>query len=189
MQQSFDVFFTSSNKNKYLEAKKILEKFGIKVGFYKCILTEIQSDSIKEIANQKAIDAFLKCKKPVIIEDDGLFINPLGGFPGPFSSYVFKTIGNDGILKLVKTKRNAQFQSIIGFCDKKKKPMLFEANVKGKIAKNIRGKGWGYDPIFTPSGKSKTYAELSNKNELSHRYLALKKFANWYLNKKKSIYR
>jgi len=37
--------------------------------------------------------------------------------------------------------------------------------------------------------KSKTYAELSDKNELSHRYQALKKFANWYLNKKKSIYR
>ena len=189
MQQLFDVLFASSNKNKYQEAKKILGKFGIKVGFYKCNLTEIQADSIKEIANQKAINAFLKCKKPVIIEDDGLFINALGGFPGPFSSYVFKTIGNNGILKLLKTNRNAKFQSVIGFCDKKKKPKLFEANVKGKIAKNIRGKGWGYDPIFTPSGKSKTYAELSDKNELSHRYQALKKFANWYLNKKKSIYR
>jgi XTP/dITP diphosphohydrolase len=189
MQQLFDVLFASSNKNKYQEAKKILGKFGINVGFYKCNLTEIQADSIKEIANQKAINAFLKCKKPVIVEDDGLFINALGGFPGPFSSYVFKTIGNNGILKLVKTNRNAKFQSVIGFCDKKKKPKLFDANVKGKIAKNIRGKGWGYDPIFTPSGKSKTYAELSDKNELSHRYQALKKFANWYLNKKKSIYR
>lgn len=183
MPQSFDVYFVSSNKHKYQEAKKILEKFGIQAGFFKCNLTEIQADSIKEIANQKAIDAFLKCKKPVIIEDDGLSINSLNGFPGPFSSYVFKTIGNNGILKLVKTKRSAKFQSIIGFCDKKKKPVLFEANVRGKISKNLRGKGWGYDPIFIPSGKSKTYAELSNKNVLSHRYHGLRKFANWYLNK------
>ena len=183
MRQSFDVFFASSNKNKYQEAKKILEKFGIRVGFYNCRLTEIQADSIKEIANQKSIDAFLKCKKPVIVEDDGLFINALGGFPGPFSSYVFKTIGNNGILKLVKANRNAKFQSIIGFCDKKKKPKLFEANVSGKISKNIRGQGWGYDPIFIPNGKSKTYAELTNKNELSHRYQGLRKFANWYQNK------
>ena len=114
MQQLFDVLFASSNKNKYQEAEKILGKFGIKVGFYKCNLIEIQANSIKEIANQKAIDAFLKCNKSVIVEDDGLFINALGGFPGPFSSYVFKTIGNNGILKLVKTNRNAKFQSIIG---------------------------------------------------------------------------
>ena len=125
----------------------------------------------------------MKCKKPVIIEDDGLFINALGGFPGPYSSYVFKTIGNEGILNLVKTKRNAKFQSIIAFCDKKKKPILFEANVNGKISKKMQGRGWGFDPIFIPSRKSKTYAELSNKNEISHRYNALKKFANWYLNK------
>lgn len=183
MQQSYDILFASSNKNKYQEAKKILEKFGIKIGFYKCNLTEIQADFIKHIANHKAIDAFLKCKKPVIVEDDALFINALNGFPGPFSSYVFKTIGNNGILKLVKTNRDAKFQSVIGFCDNKKKPQLFEANVSGKIAKNIRGKGWGYDPIFIPSGKLKTYAELSDKNELSHRYRGLEKFANWYLNK------
>lgn len=189
MQQSFDIYFASSNKNKYLEAKKILENFGIKVGFYKCNLVEIQADSIKEIAYQKTIDAFLKCKKPVIIEDDGLFINSLNEFPGPYSSFVFKTIGNNRILKLVGRDRNAKFQSVIGFCDKKKKPKLFEANVRGKISTKLRGTGWGYDPIFVPKGKSQTYAELSDKNELSHRYQGLKKFANWYLNKKKSTYR
>ena len=183
MPQSYDVLFASSNKNKYQEAKKILEKFEIEVGFFKCELTEIQSESIKEIAKNKVLTAFEKCKKPVIIEDDGLFINDLNGFPGPYSSYVFKTIGNKGILKLVKTKRNAKFQSIIAFCDRKKKPITFEANVNGKISKKIRGHGWGYDPIFTPSGKSKTYAELSNKNKISHRYNALKKFANWYQNR------
>ena len=188
MQQSFNLFFASSNKNKYREVRKILEKFGINVDFFQSSLTEIQADSIKEIANKKVIDAFSKCKKPVIIEDDGLFIDALNGFPGPFSSYVFKTIGNKGILKLVKSKRNSKFQSIIAFCDKKKKPVIFEAVVNGKISKNLRGTGWGYDPIFIPNGKSKTYAELSNKNELSHRYQALKKFANWYLNKQESIY-
>ncbi len=189
MRQSYDVFFASSNKNKYQEAKKILENFGIRIGFFKCELKEIQSDLLKEIATHKVLEAFGKCKKPVIIEDDGLFIDNLRGFPGPFSSYVFKTIGNKGILKLVKTKRNAKFQSIIAFCNKTKKPILFEAKVAGGISKNIRGAGWGYDPIFIPSGRSKTFAELTNKNELSHRYNALKKFAKWFQNKQESIYR
>jgi XTP/dITP diphosphohydrolase len=165
MQLSYDVFFASSNKNKYREAKKILNNFGINVGFFNCELKEIQSDFLKDIATQKVIDAFNKCKKPVIIEDDGLFIDGLGGFPGPFSSYVFKTIGNKGILKLIKSQRNAKFQSIIAF------------------SKKLKSGGWGYDPIFIPSGRSKTFAELTNKNELSHRYKALKKFARWFQNK------
>ena len=182
MPQLYDLFFASSNKNKYQEVKKILNNFGIKVGFFKCNLQEIQSDLLKEIATQKVIDAFNQCKKPVIIEDDGLFIDNLRGFPGPFSSYVFKTIGNKGILKLVRSNRSAKFQSIIAFCDKKKKPILFDAKVTGKISKNLRGIGWGYDPIFIPSGRSQTFAELINKNELSHRYKALKKFSSWFQN-------
>ena len=86
MPRSYDLFFVSSNKNKYQEVKKILNNFGINVGFFKYNLQEIQSDLLKEIATQKVIDAFNQCKKPVIIEDDGLFIDNLRGFPGPFSS-------------------------------------------------------------------------------------------------------
>ena len=101
MQQSYDILFASSNINKFREAQKILSNFGIKLGFFKCTLEEIQSNSIKKIASQKAIDAYSQCRKPVIVEDDGLFIDSLNGFPGPYSSYVFKTIGNKGILNLV----------------------------------------------------------------------------------------
>ncbi len=120
MQQSFDLFFASSNIHKFQEAKKILDDFGINLGFYKCELEEIQSSSLQEIAKNKALQAFQKCKKPIIVEDDGLFIDSLNGFPGPYSSYVFKTIGNKGILKLVKQNRKAKFVSLISFYDKKK---------------------------------------------------------------------
>lgn len=179
MQQSFDVFFASSNRHKYGEARKILGQFGIKAGFFKCNLEEIQSDSIEEIASHKAAEAYKLCKKPVIIEDDGLFIKSLNGFPGPFSSYVFKTIGKKGILQLVKQDRKAAFFSVIAFCDKNK-VTLFSAKVNGKIAKTQKGKGWGYDPIFIPDGKKTTYALILDKNKISHRYNALKKFASWF---------
>ena len=82
MHKLYELIFASSNMNKYNEAKKILANFGINLKFFKCTLEEIQSDSIKEIASKKASDAFSKCKKPVIIEDDGIFIDSLGGFPG-----------------------------------------------------------------------------------------------------------
>jgi len=182
MPQSFDLFFASSNVHKFNEAKKILDGFKINLGFFKCDLEEIQSHSLIEIAKDKSIKAFRKCKKPVIVEDDGLFIDSLNGFPGPYSSYVFKTIGNVGILNLLKQKRNAKFISIISFYDKKNSAS-FESRLPGKISNKIIGEGWGYDPIFIPFKLKKTFAQLKNKNEISHRFKALKKFSSWYLDK------
>lgn len=182
----FNVLFASSNKNKYGEAKDILTKFGISLKFFKCVLQEMQADTLEEIAFHKALDAFSRCSKPVIIEDDGLFINALNGFPGPYSSFAFKTIGNEGILKLLKSKRNATFQSVIAYCEKKDDVRLFKSIVNGTISQKPTGKKWGYDPIFIPEGRTTTYAQLDEKNLVSHRYLAIKKFANWYLHKQKS---
>ncbi|MFB5614218.1 MAG: RdgB/HAM1 family non-canonical purine NTP pyrophosphatase [Candidatus Nitrosomaritimum yanchengensis] len=180
MPQSCVLFFSSSNQQKIKETKKILYEIGNNLGFFKCNLEEIQSDSLKEIAKHKATQAFDKLRKPVIVEDDGLFIESLNGFPGPYSSYVFKTIGNKGVMNLVKQKRKAKFVSIISYQDKNSK-ISFESKINGIISKKISGNGWGYDPIFIPSKFKKTFAELENKNEISHRFKALKKFANWYL--------
>ena len=182
MRQSLDLLFASSNANKYQEAKEILDSFGINLGFFESDLQEIQSDSLEDIALQKAKDAFSKCKKPVIIEDDGLFIGSLDGFPGPYSSYVYKTIGNKGILDLLKSNRDAKFVSTIIYCDKTT-IRSFDAKLDGSISYSQKGGGWGYDPIFIPKNTQKTFAEINNKNRLSHRYKALEKFSNWYLQK------
>ena len=182
MHKSFDLFLVSSNTHKYHEAKKILDSFGIHLGFLKSNLEEIQSNSLHDIAIKKAQEAFSKFKKPIIIEDDGLFVDSIEGFPGPYSSYAFKTIGNKGILNLLKNNRKAKFVSIITFCDKAV-IKSFEGKLDGKISKMQKGKGWGYDPIFIPNNSTKTFAEMNDKNELSHRYKALKKFSKWYLHK------
>jgi XTP/dITP diphosphohydrolase len=183
---SSDIFFASSNKNKYAEAREILEDFGVKLTFLKCKLEEIQSDSLENIAMHKALQAFSICSQPVIVEDDGLFIDSLNGFPGPYSSFVLETIGNKGILKLLSKQRSANFRSVIAFCEKIDKVSLFDANVRGKISRKEQGRRWGFDPIFIPHGKNKTYSLLDDKNKISHRYVSLEKFANWYLHKRKS---
>jgi XTP/dITP diphosphohydrolase len=186
MQTLFRVLFASSNKNKYNEANSILSKFGITAKFFKCNLEEIQAKTLEEVALHKVQNAFSQCARPVIVEDDGLFINSLNGFPGPYSSFVFKTIGIEGILMLIKSERKATFQSVIAYCEKKQDVVLFNAAMRGKISRKPRGEKWGYDPIFIPEGQNKTYAQLYDKNSVSHRYLALKKFANWYLHKQES---
>jgi XTP/dITP diphosphohydrolase len=178
------ITFASTNQNKYLEIQLILSTRNISVDFSQTRLVEVQSDSLEEIARQKAKTAFAKLRRPVIVEDDGLFIDSLGGFPGQYSSFVFKTIGNDGILKLLagSAKRSAYFRSLIAFYNGKTLS-ISEGRVDGRISDRItEGSGWGYDPIFMLAGTNLTFAQLKkSKNEYSHRKRALEKFAQWYL--------
>tara|TARA_B100000029_G_scaffold380648_1_gene375674 strand:- start:175 stop:735 length:561 start_codon:yes stop_codon:yes gene_type:complete len=185
MQQSSELFFASSNSHKFEEAKRILSKMEIDLTLFKTNLEEIQSDSLVDIAERKAIDAYTKVQKPVIIEDDGLFIDALDGFPGPYSSYVYDTIGNKGIIKLLENSeaRNAKFVAIIVYCDGIDSVQLFESSIPGKISTVIEQGGWGYDPIFIPNRESKTYANVSDKDQFSHRAESLRKFADWFTHK------
>jgi XTP/dITP diphosphohydrolase len=178
------LYFASSNKNKFLEIENLLEKEkGIKIHFSKVILKEIQSESIIEVAEDKVKKAFNMIKKPVIVEDDGLFIKDLNGFPGIYSSFVFKTIGNKGILNLLKDNENrkASFTSIFSFFDGKIIES-FSGETTGYITTKILPEGWGFDPIFKPENEDKTYSQIDilKKNEISHRSKALRKFLEWY---------
>ena len=187
MQQSSELFFVSSNENKFQETERILSNFRMQINFFKTTLEEIQSNDLNDIAEQKAINAYGIVKKPIIIEDDGLFIDSLNGFPGPYSSYVYDTIGNKGIMNLLENCeiRDAKFVSIIAYCDSDCDVKLFESSIPGKISSVIEKGGWGYDPIFIPNGESKTYANVSDKDKFSHRAAALTKFSNWFLDKQK----
>ena len=69
MQQSSELVFVSSNTHKFDEAKRILSKMEIDLTLFKTELEEIQSDSLLEIAKHKAIDAYTKLQKPIIIEE------------------------------------------------------------------------------------------------------------------------
>lgn len=178
-----NITFASTNQNKFLEVQSILSTRNISVDFSQIHLVEIQSDSLEEIAREKAKTAFAKVGRQVIVEDDGLFIDSLGGFPGQCSSFVFRTIGNDGILKLLagSAKRSAYFRSLIAFYNGITLS-ISDGRVYGRISDRITEGGWGYDPIFVPDGTNLTFAELKkNKNEYSHRKRALEKFAQWYL--------
>lgn len=179
--------FVTTNKDKYLESQLILQEYNISIKFHNIALTEIQSDSIQAIAISKAKSAFAEVSMPVIVEDDGLFIHELSSFPGQYSSYVYKTIGNNGILKLLvdSKKRSATFRSYFTYYDGKRNPKSFKGEVPGSISYKITEGGWGYDPIFVPRGSVLTFGQLQMRNmkiRFSHRTKALNRFAKWYQN-------
>jgi XTP/dITP diphosphohydrolase len=177
------IYFCTSNKHKLKEYRDILKEIGIGVKRVSIKLTEIQADKLEDVAKEKVKSAFEKVRKPVFVEDAGLFIEALNGFPGVYSAYVMKTIGNEGILKLLKgiKNRNAVFKAVIGFADENGKIHLFRGECKGKISRSIRGSfGFGFDPIFIPEGYTKTFAEdMKLKNKVSHRRKAIEKFVRF----------
>lgn len=173
------IFFVTSNKNKAKEMRELAKPWGIEIEQIDCPYLEIQSDRLEQIASNSARRVASLLKKTIIVEDSGLFIDTLRGFPGPYSSYVLHTIGNEGVLKIAKN-RNATFKSVIAFCEPNKEPKLFIGEIKGRIAARTRGeRGFGFDPIFVPNSKTRTFAEMSTaeKNKLSHRARAFTNLA------------
>ncbi len=167
------------NRHKFEEMKKILPELEMIEMEY----PEIQANTLEEVVDFSLEYLSGIIGENFIIDDSGLFIDSLNDFPGVYSAYVFDTLGNEGILKLMegKTHRDAYFKTIIG--------IRFEGiNYKlvgichGKIAEEPRGaNGFGYDPIFIPEGKEKTFAEMSTeeKNKISHRGKAMRKLAGF----------
>jgi XTP/dITP diphosphohydrolase len=177
------IYFATSNKNKFNEASRILEKYGYELVLFSFEKKELQSTDLGEIALQSALIAYTYVNAPVVVEDSGLFIKALNGFPGPFSSYVYKTIGVKGVLKLMEsvTDRSAYFEAAVAIV---MPPFerVFKGSVYGRIADSPRGTGgFGFDPIFIPENEDKTFAEMSveEKNKYSHRARAFEKLGIW----------
>jgi XTP/dITP diphosphohydrolase len=113
-----------------------------------------------EISRQKAQYAFDKILTPLIVDDTSFSIDALKGFPGPYAAYVLNSIGNDGILKIMKNvkNRNAHFTTVIAFADEEG-VRDFPGTIHGRITTVPRGSGgFGYDPIFEIGRR--TLAEL-----------------------------
>lgn len=182
-------FFVTGNVHKFHEAREVLKEFRISTAMLNIDTTEIQADDLATIARTCATEATGTAKMPIFVEDAGLFIDALRDFPGPYSSYVYRTLGTRGILKLLKktSRRSAHFRSAVVFSDSDKTnaTKCFIGKVKGRITLKEQGRmGFGFDPIFAPSSEpDKTFAEMTQaeKNKYSHRAKALREFGSWYI--------
>jgi XTP/dITP diphosphohydrolase len=186
-----EILFATSNKNKVAEASEVIEREMIKretngvisLKHFPFSHDEIRSDSLEDVAREAVEAAYLQCKAPVFVEDSGLFIDSLNCFPGTYSGWVQKKIGNKGILRLLEdakndSERSAYFEACIAYHDGKT-IRTYKGRCDGAISEQESGSsGFGYDPIFVPKGYSQTFAEsIGLKNKISHRYLALLEFS------------
>jgi XTP/dITP diphosphohydrolase len=182
-----ELVFVTSNPNKVKEVQAAITAAGLDISVEQRNMgyTEPQVDTLEGVVAFGLADIRARLRGgrvsvPVMVEDSGLFIDRLNGFPGVFSAYVFRTIGCEGVLRLMgrvpRAQRGSAFKSVIGLLiPGKDAPMHFRGECRGAISLDIAGTGgFGYDPIFVPregNRVGRTFAEMTRdeKNAVSHR--------------------
>lgn len=171
------VTFVSRNPGKVREIREVLSPFGLRVRWVRRDLPEPQASTLEEVVRAK-LAAVRDLRGDVLVEDSGLFIPSLQGFPGVYSAHFLETWGFGPMFELLRTRpRKAYFQTVAGL-RRGTRTWTFTGEVHGSIAPRARGKGgFGYDPIFVPQGWTRTFAQVppDAKNAISHRARAARK--------------
>ena len=190
------LFFFSNNKNKVIEIKKIFKKFSLElISLNDLNISEEPEENGKtfeENAKIKSDYGFNKTGIPCFADDSGICLETFNWKPGVLSKRFLNNFKNNeacfkSIIQSSKNndKRNAYFKTSISLTVKENQNLIFNGKIEGKISKQTKGKfGFGYDPVFIPKNYNKTLAEFSTKekNEISHRSIAVTKLINFLIN-------
>ncbi len=184
------IVFATNNAHKLAEARAILKgKVEVKS------LNDIGChDDIPETAPTLEGNALMKARwvserygVDCFADDTGLEVDALGGEPGVRSARYAPGAGHDSAanMKLLlenlagKSDRTARFRTVVALITDGKEQMM-EGKCEGRITDSASGaSGFGYDPVFQPTGESRTFAEMSEdeKNAISHRGEAMRRLA------------
>ena len=171
------MYFATSSSAKFNEFRRIL---GIGTEQLNVELEEIQAIDVSAVVIHKAMQAYEKVTSPVIVEDTGLYINAFGGFPGALVKWLLKSIGNEGIVKMLNNyeDKSAYAESCICLYNGNK-PTIFSGRANGIITAPKGENGFGWDPIFMAKGK--TFAEMTDaeKDAVSMRRIAIEKLKSY----------
>ena len=183
--------FATNNSNKLKEIQKAILDFQI-VGLKEMGIKEDIPETghtLKENALQKAEYIYNKTGLNCFADDTGLEIESLENKPGVYSARYAGELcsAEDNINKVLlelngKSNRKAIFKTVIALI-LNKNIYYFNGQVEGVILNNRTGTdGFGYDPIFKPNGFDSSFAEMSleQKNQISHRGIAVRKLIEFF---------
>ena len=139
-------------------------------------LPEIQSLDLAEVLEAKANTAWSRFHRPLIVEETGLELAGLNGFPGPLVKWMLQAMGAEGMATtaIAGGSPQATARCRLLYVDDSLR-ISAEGTCSGELVVPARGdSGFGWDPVFAPRGSSKTYAEMTaeEKDAVSHRAAA-----------------
>lgn len=191
-----EIIIASNNKGKIAEFTTLFQKRNINIKSLADLPQHIgdieeTGDTFHENAKIKAETVANMLQVPVIADDSGLVIDALDGKPGVYSArYAGEPTDDVANYEKVlqemtfvdKINRTARFVAVLALARPNKPTLYFEGHCEGTISLAPEGQyGFGYDPIFIPTGYNQTMASLTEeeKNKISHRYHALEKLNEW----------
>ena len=167
----------TGNANKRREAERIV---GRPLETVAMDLPEIQSSVLIEVLRFKAEAAWQRLERPVVVEETGLELACMNGFPGPLVKWMLEAVGDEGIAKVAI---RAGDPGVVARCALMlwdgHTEVIAEGSTAGRLVLPPRGDlGFGWDPVFEPDGLERTYAELGNeiKDRIGHRGRAWRAF-------------
>lgn len=169
--------FLSRNQHKIAEASTILKSVGVELVAVHLPIDEIQSDNVQAIVRNKTLRAFHLLGYPVFVEQTGLFLKELNGFPGGLTQVFWDTLQKERVARLFGGG-SVTAKTQIGYCNGKQ-ILHFEGTINGTISSEPRGDdSFQWDCVFIPDGHEQTFSEMGEKkNEISMRKRALDAFA------------
>lgn len=192
-----EICFATHNQNKAIEIEALLPG-----GFQIITLNSIgqieeipePGETIEENSSLKAKFVFEKYGIACFADDTGLEVKSLNGAPGVYSArYAGDQKDNEANIELLLKNllpypdRSASFKTVITYIDHSGKLHQFVGEAQGWITDQKTGNGgFGYDPIFTPSGYDISFAQMTKeqKNAISHRGKAFEKFISFLKSEK-----
>jgi XTP/dITP diphosphohydrolase len=142
---------------------------------------ELQNADMQAIVKDKAAKAFHRVAHPLFVEQTGLFIDKLNGFPGGLTQVFWDTLKADRVSELFGqgSDTGVTARTVIGYCDGRNIHQ-FQGEVRGRIAPEPMGnRAFQWDCVFVPEGYAETFAEMGDKkNEMSMRCIALNALAD-----------
>ncbi|TNF73700.1 MAG: non-canonical purine NTP pyrophosphatase [Acidobacteria bacterium] len=167
----------TGNPSKLDEARRIC---GLGLEAVELELPEIQSLDLYEVLRAKGREAYRRLDRPVVVEETGLELAALNGFPGPLVKWMLEAVGAEGIAHAAAAlgDTRAVARCALLYVDNQRE-VDAEGTTEGELVTPPRGDGgFGWDPVFLPVGESRTYGEMSpaNKDRLSHRARAWRAF-------------
>lgn len=153
--------YVTGNQGKFKTAEFMLKDFGVEVEQKPLDITEIQAETIEEVALDKAKKAFDQLKEPLFISDSGWIIPALKGFPGPYMKYINDWFEPEDFLNLMRGKknRNITLRQVIVYIDNSQ-TKIFTFDSLGRILdKDTGNSGRPSDRIVTLSASGRSIAE------------------------------
>jgi len=183
------IYYVTSNPGKFAEASSYLEKEAphLELKQFSADIPEIQTLDQLAIAVDKAKKAWELLRKPLIVDDSGIYFDKYYQFPGTLSKFVTQGLGFEGLKRIIDDGDRASYRLHMIYIDGPDSMHIFEAEKTGTLSipeKLVGDPHLPYDSFFTADGATETNAMLWEKAadtpHLFYRLKALENFVIWH---------